>query len=112
MKIIQYDLDAEIETIPIIIIISSIILKIPKLKFVRPKTSLKIDAGRIVILFAPRIIKVNIIEMNSEHKVNSLSDLLWILIFLNRENVYIIIAISIPIKTISPTFILISSHWL
>lgn len=79
MITIQSDLDAEIETIPIIIISSIIILKILKLKFVSPKASLKIEAGRVVILFAPRITKVTMNEVNSENKVKSLSDLLLIL---------------------------------
>jgi hypothetical protein len=87
-----------------------IILKAPKLTCVRPMDSLKIDAGRVMILLEPKIKKVIKKEPKSEHRVNTLSFFVYKTFFLSKVIIYKIIDMTIVMNVISPTFILISNH--
>jgi hypothetical protein len=100
----------KIGLIPIKIINNMIILKVPKLILVSPMDSLKIDAGRVIILLEPKMKKVITKETKSEHRVNTLSFFLYIIFFLSKVIIYKIIDINIVKNMIRPTFILISNH--
>lgn len=100
----------KIGRIPIKIINSMIILRVPKLTWVSPMDSLKIDAGRVIILLEPKIKKVIRKEPTREQRVHTLSFFVSITFFLSKVIIYKIIDMNIVMNIISPTFILISNH--